>query len=436
MSLRARLIAYLVVVHLALAGVGGWLVWTNVLWLPAVEAALMVSLVVGIVLVRRALGYRALAADGTRLVHDEAFTSRFVPVGEPDVDALIALYNRMVDRLRDERVRLAEQHQFLAQVLAASPSGIVVLGFDGEVASVNAAAARLLEASADRMAGRPIASLGSPLAAALDGLAPGASRVVGGDGASRIRIQRGQFVDRGFPRGFFVIEELTEELRQAERAAYEKLIRVMSHEVNNTVTSSASLLQSSLTYAQELQPESQRDFETALGVVIARTTQLNDFMRGFADVFRLPPPAFQPVDLVAMVDRVVRLLAARPDAAAIAWHQEADAPVIRVQADPAQLEQAILNVVKNAVEAVGGAGTIAIRTVGRTARPTLVVEDSGPGLTPEARTNVFTPFFSTKPNGQGIGLTLVGEILSAHGFDYVLTRTDRGTTAFRITFTT
>jgi len=434
-SLRARLIAYLVVVHLAIAGVGGWLVWTNVLWLPAVEIALALSLVVGIVLVRRALGYRALAADGTRLVHDEAFTSRFVPVGEPDVDALIALYNRMVDRLRDERVRLAEQHQFLAQVLAASPTGILVLGFDGEVTSTNAAAARLLEAPADALTGRPITSLGSPLAKALDALGPGASRVVGGDGASRIRIQRGQFVDRGFPRAFFVIEELTEELRQAERAAYEKLIRVMSHEVNNTVTSSASLLQSSLTYAQELEPESRRDFETALGVVIARTTQLNDFMRGFADVFRLPAPVLQPVDLVAMTDRVVRLLAARPDAAAIAWRQETDAPAIRVQADPAQLEQAILNVVKNAVEAVGGAGTIAIRATGRTPRPTLIVEDSGPGLTTEARANVFTPFFSTKPGGQGIGLTLVGEILSAHGFDYTLARTDHGTTAFRITFT-
>lgn len=436
MSLRARLIAYLVVVHLAMAGAGAWLIWTNVLWLPAVEAALLVSLVVGIVLVRRGLGYRALAADGTRLVHDEAFTSRFVPVGEPDVDALIALYNRMVDRLRDERVRLAEQHQFLAQVMNASPSGIVVLGFDGEVTSVNTAAARLLEAAAERMTGRPIAALGSPLAAALDALAPGASRVVGGDGASRIRIQRGQFVDRGFPRTFFLLEELTEELRQAERAAYEKLIRVMSHEVNNTVTSSASLLQSSLTYAQELQADSRPDFETALGVVIARTTQLNDFMRGFADVFRLPAPVLQPVDLVAMTDRVARLLAARPEAAAIAWQQEADAPAIRIQADPAQLEQAILNVVKNAVEAVGGAGTIAIRVSGRSARPTLVVEDSGPGLTPEARTNVFTPFFSTKPGGQGIGLTLVGEILTVHGFDYALTRTDRGTTAFRITFTT
>ncbi len=144
MSVRVRLVTYFVVVHLAMAGVGGWLVWTSSpFWLLAVEAALVLSLAVGIVLIRRAVSYQALAADASRLVHDEAFTSRFLPVGEPDVDAMIALYNRMVDRLRDERVRLAEQHQFLAQVIAASPSGIVVLGFDDEVSSLNPAAARI-----------------------------------------------------------------------------------------------------------------------------------------------------------------------------------------------------------------------------------------------------------------------------------------------------
>jgi two-component system nitrogen regulation sensor histidine kinase NtrY len=433
-SFRARLVTYFVVVHLAMAGVGGWLVWSaSPLWLLAVEAALLLSLAVGIGLVRRAISYRALAADAGRLVHDEAFTSRFLPVGEPDVDELIALYNRMVDRLRDERVRLAEQHQFLAQVLAASPSGVVVLGFDGEVTSLNPAAARLLHV-ASTSTGRPLSALGVPLATAMAALADGESRVVGVDGSARVRVQRGGFVDRGFPRAFFVLEELTGELRQAERAAYEKLIRVMSHEVNNTVASSTSLLQSSLTYARELGDESRRDFEAALGVVIARTSQLNDFMKGFADVFRLPPPAKQPCDLVAILERVMALLSARPEAAGIAWRWELDAPAIRLSADPAQLEQAILNVVKNAVEAVDGTGTVTIRATSKTAPPILVIEDSGAGLTAEVQANLFTPFFSTKPNGQGIGLTLVGEILAGHGFDYALERTDRGTTAFRIAF--
>ena len=123
-SFRARLVTYFVVVHLALAGLGGWLVWTHAVlagrpsrsrW-PCRSRSASASCGAP-----SAIG--ALAADAARLVHDEAFTSRFLPVGEPDVDELIALYNRMVDRLRDERVRLAEQHQFLAQVLAVSPSG-------------------------------------------------------------------------------------------------------------------------------------------------------------------------------------------------------------------------------------------------------------------------------------------------------------------------
>ena len=436
MSFRTRLVTYFVVVHLALAGLGGWLVWTEPYALIGVEVALIASLAIGVGLVRRAIGYRALAADARRLVHDQAFTSRFLPVGEPDVDELIALYNRMVDRLRDERVRLAEQHHFLAQVLDVSPSGIVVLGFDGEVSSLNPAAARLLGIPRT-WTGRPLAELGSPLAGAMADLGQGESRVVGADGAARIRVQRGGFVDRGFPRAFFVLEEVTGELRQAERAAYEKLIRVMSHEVNNTVASSTSLLQSSLTYARDLSPEDRTDFETALGVVIARTGQLNTFMKGFADVFRLPAPARQPCELVGILERVVALLSARPEAERMAWRWELDATAVRVSADPAQLEQAILNVVKNAVEAIGGdstGGIVTIRVTSKTDPPTLVIEDSGAGLTAEAQANLFTPFFSTKPGGQGIGLTLVGEILAGHGFDYALERTDRHTTAFRITF--
>ena len=437
MSFRARLVTYFVVVHLAMAGLGGWLAWAySPFWVLAVEAALALSLGVGIVLVRRAVGYRALAADARRLVHDQAFTSRFLPIGEPDLDEVIAIYNRMVDTLRDERVRLAEQHHFLAQVLAVSPSGIVVLGFDDEITSLNPAAARLLGVPATA-AGRPLSTIHAPLAAAMAGLADGHSQVVGLDGSARVRVQRGGFIDRGFARAFFVLEELTGELRQAERAAYEKLIRVMSHEVNNTVASSTSLLQSSLTYARDLSQEDRSDFEHALSVVIARTGQLNTFMKGFADVFRLPAPARQPCELVAILERVVALLSARADADGIAWRWELDAPAVRISADPAQLEQAILNVVKNAVEAAvaGGAdGTVTIRVTSKPDQPVLVVEDSGAGLTAEAQANLFTPFFSTKPGGQGIGLTLVGEILAGHGFDYALERTARDTTAFRIAF--
>jgi two-component system, NtrC family, nitrogen regulation sensor histidine kinase NtrY len=128
----------------------------------------------------------------------------------------------------------------------------------------------------------------------------------------------------------------------------------------------------------------------------------------------------------------VRLLSAGADAAAITWRWELDQPSVNVEIDRGQMEQALLNIVKNAIEAVGGEGTITVRLTSSTARTTLTIEDTGPGMTPEAQSNLFTPFFSTKPHGQGIGLTLVQEILAGHGFHYALERTPERTTRFTI----
>jgi two-component system, NtrC family, nitrogen regulation sensor histidine kinase NtrY len=434
-SLRGRFVAYLVGVHVLLAVVAFYLLRESPFWIVAIEIVFAVSLAIGVRLVREKFRHLGLAAEGLRLIRDEEFTSRFLEVGQPEVDALIGVYNRMVDHLRDERVRLAEQHQFLGQVLNVSPSGVVILDFDEGVSSANPAAERLLGRTAASMLGRRLRELGSPLADALAALPANEARVVGLLGARRVKCHHGAFVDRGFTRSFFLIEELTEELRLFERAAYEKLIRVMSHEVNNTVASSNSLLHSSLTYGRELRDKASRvDFEQAIGIVIERTEQLNLFMRRFADVFRLPGPHLETVDLVAVLERIVRLLSARPDAARIAWRWVLDRPAVSVSVDRGQIEQALMNVLKNAVEAIDGDGVITITVTSTGPATTLAIEDTGPGITAEAQANLFTPFFSTKPNGQGIGLTLVQEILAGHGVDYALERTSAGTTRFSVTF--
>jgi two-component system nitrogen regulation sensor histidine kinase NtrY len=432
-SLRARFVTYLVILHLIFAGLAVFLFWSNRLWLLAIEAVFTISLAVGIRLARDTLRHFGFAAEGLRLIRDEEFTSRFLEVGQPEIDELIGVYNRMVDHLREERVRLAEQHQFLSQVLHASPSGIVILDFDHHVASINPAAERLLDATAAGVIGRRLDRVESPLAAALATLEPGGARVVGLRGARRVKCHHGTFIDRGFARSFLLIEELTEELRQFERAAYEKLIRVMSHEVNNTVAASNSLLHSSLTYATELDAGSRQDFTLAIGIVIERTEQLNSFMQRFADVFRLPPPVLRPCDLVGILERTVRLLSAKPDAASVVWRWELDQRAVWLPLDQGQMEQALLNVLKNAVEAIDGHGTITVRLSSRSGRATLIVEDTGVGISGEVQANLFTPFFSTKPHGQGIGLTLVQEILAGHGFEYALERSGDGVTRFTIT---
>jgi signal transduction histidine kinase len=150
-------------------------------------------------------------------------------------------------------------------------------------------------------------------------------------------------------------------------------------------------------------------------------------------VFRLPTPFKQPERVVEVLERTVRLVSARPDAATTTWTWEIDDPGLTVRMDRGQMEQAFLNVLQNAVEAHAPTVTVRLNSMNG-GRPTLRIEDSGEGFGPEARSNLFTPFFSTKPHGQGIGLTLVREILSAHGFDYSLHKQPGEPTTFTIVF--
>jgi hypothetical protein len=207
------------------------------------------------------------------------------------------------------------------------------------------------------MVGRRLDSLTSPQGKALADLAPGDAQLVGMLGARRVKCHHGTFIDRGFPRSFLLIEELTEELRQFERAAYEKLIRVMSHEVNNTVAASNSLLHSSLAYAGELAAGNREDFEQAIGIVIERTEQLGSFMRRFADVFRLPPPLTRPQDLVPMLQGMSRLLAAKSAETRVGieqaravqdyWTARADLASFRAEAATAATAKGTIRVTSN-----------------------------------------------------------------------------------------
>ena len=301
------------------------------------------------------------------------------------------------------------------------------------MSSVNPAAARLLQAPAGSIEGRLLADLRSPLAEALDRTAPGESCVVTLSNGGRVRGQCATFVERGHPRRFYLVEELTEELRQTEKAAYEKLIRMMSHEVNNTVGATRSLLQSSLAYGEGLPaPRARR---TARGARHRgnRLERLNTFMRGFADVVRMPQPVKRPTDVLRLLDACVRLVRAQTDPSRVAWRWEPEGEPGIIDMDEAQMEQALINILKNAVEALPAeGGTVTIRAGLSAGGAYIEVEDSGPGIPDEARPHLFTPFFTTKQNGQGIGLTMVQEILRRHGFAYSLDGPPGGPTRFRI----
>ncbi|MCG3159385.1 MAG: Signal transduction histidine-protein kinase AtoS [Acidobacteria bacterium] len=434
MSLRLKFIFYLILIHLLFAGVAVYLLSKNRVWLLAVEAVFIVSLYIGLRLIRHLFNTIELINTGAQFIQDNDFTSRFSEVGQQELDRLVKVYNKMADHLREERIRMQEQNYFLDRVLTASPSGVVTLDFDGRVTTLNLAAERMFQEPAANLIGRKFSELNTPFAGALDDLKPGEARIIPMLGRRRVKCQRSQFLDRGFTRDFILMEELTEELRLVEKTAYEKVIRMMSHEVNNSVGSANSLLHSCLNYSGQLRGEDREDFETALGVVIGRTDHLNAFMRNFADVFRLAPPNLQSCDVGKLIEGVAFLFKAECARRRIDLRFETGDQPCFAQMDRGQMEQVFVNVLKNSIEAIGEDGRITIRAGGQAGKSFIVIEDTGCGISPAAQANLFTPFFSTKGDGQGIGLTLVQEILDGHGFEFSLESQPEEPTRFTIWF--
>ena len=430
MSLRVKFLLFVVVIHAVLVALAAQLRTTNAVLFVATELLLLGSLVLSAQLYRGFVRPLQLIAAGTAAMQARDFTLKFVPVGQREMDQLIGVYNTMIDVLRRERVSQHEKSILLERLIEASPAGILVLDFEGNVEQANAAAVRFVGQPQGPWLGQPLAALPGPWGPALAGLAEGQPRALRLSGLQAYRAHAAHFLDRGFTRRFVVLEELTQELIKQEKQAYEQLIRLMSHEINNSIGAINSILGSFQHYAPQLAPADRLDFTEALDVSMARNTQLASFIADFARLVRLPAPHLAPTDVHALLRNLGRLLGPQSAARRVAWYWElADAPLI-IEADAPQLEQALLNVAKNALEAIGEDGNIWVRTMDN---PFIIsIENDGPPLTPEVRERLFTAFFSTKRGGQGIGLTLVRDVLLAHGFAFGLASGPGGRTAFTI----
>jgi signal transduction histidine kinase len=416
MTLRTKLLLWFIVLHLVFAGLAVVVLMENQNWLFAVEVSFVVSILISYRMVNALFVPMELIRTGAELISERDFTSRFVPVGQPEMDRLIEIYNAMIDRLRDERLAAEEQQQLLQKIVEASPSGIVICDFNGAIQQSNPAAQRLLSEPA--------------VAEALPLLAAGESKLITLAGARKLKIWNAEFRDRGFAKTFYLLEEMTEELRLTEKTAYEKLIRMMSHEVNNSVGAVRSLLESVLRYAEQIGPDDRADFTNALTIAAARIESLNRFMSGFADVVRLPPPHPRDVSLAAIFDDIATLLRPELDQRRIVLRVEIDRDE-SIRVDQSQFEQVIINVIRNAMESIGEDGEIAVAFRDRA----LTVSDTGRGIDPAARDELFTPFFTTKREGRGLGLTIVSEILNNHRLPFTLQNREGGGAEFRVSFT-
>lgn len=413
MTLRSKILLYFVVLHLILAAAAVFVFLENPYLLFVVEALFVVSILVSYRLVHALFVPLDLIATGAELIAERDFTSRFVEVGQPEMDSLITVYNDMIDRLREERLTSEEQHQLLDRIVEASPSGIVICDFDGNVERMNPAARALVTPD---------------LLSEMRTLRSGESRLLSQAGPRRLKVWRAEFRDRGFAKTFFIIDEMTEELRLSEKAAYEKLIRMMSHEVNNSVGAVRSLLESSLRYAPQVREDDRDDFTNALTIASSRVDALNRFMAAFADVVRIPQPHRMRINARVLVTRAAALLKPELDARNIVLSLDLEETIL--EADESQLEQVVINILRNAIDAIGSGGTIDVKL----RDGELTFADSGTGIAPEAANDLFTPFFTTKREGRGLGLTIVQEILNNHGFAYALANREGGGAEFRVGF--
>ena len=454
MSLRHRLYAYLITAHLLFLAVTLVLLRTSPSLMIGLEAALLLSFLLGVRLIRRALEPLGYTRHFHDLLQDQQYASRLQHSADRELNELVDLFNTMLGQLYQERLQIGEQQGFLDRLLEATPSAVIVFDFDGRISLLNASAQALLGLGLDEAKGKPLrawlaageartntpgARARSPaLLAQLDLLPPGESRLLTDADGRRYRGQRGHFYDRGFARHFLLVEELTEELESSEKETYDKLIRVLAHEVNNTVAATGSVLDSLLYYRGQLNDRDGEDFSTAIVAVKRRNVNLGEFIERFARVVKMPAPELRPNAVRDIMDDILYLYREPCRARGIrkggVRGEEAPAGPL----DPHQIEHALLNVVKNAMEAVEEAALgerfIEFALVDEADGVRLSVTDSGNLLGAVPARQLFTPFFTTKKGGQGIGLLFVREVMNRHGFAYRLAATGDGTTRFDIWF--
>jgi two-component system nitrogen regulation sensor histidine kinase NtrY len=433
MRLRHKFIASAVLIHAVLIALSLLLLQYNKLLFVGAEILIIISVAVTLHLYRAFLKPLNLLSAGVESIKDRDFSTTFRSTGHRELDRLVEVYNAMIEQLRAERVRVREQHYFLERLIDATPIAVVILDLDDKVTLINPAACTMLNTDGSAAAGRSLQELSGRLGCAIGGMRAGETRVVRISGIQTYKCRKSHFFDRGFHRHFVLIEELTREIVDTQKRAYAKVVRMMSHEVNNSIGAVNSILNSALHYAPQLQPDDREDFEQALQVALDRNTGLNTFMSNFADVVRIPAPNREACDIHEMLGSLQYLMSAECERRGITWVSELARRPFVANVDAQQMEQVLVNVFKNAIEAIGQDGTITVTTRGAPPR-TLRVTDTGKGITPDERAQLFTPFYSTKKNGQGVGLTLVREILVNHGFDFNLESTPPGQTEFWIDF--
>ena len=367
--------------------------------------------------------------SGMELLREQDFSSRLSPVGQYEADRVVNIFNRMMEQLKNERLRLREQNHFLDLLIKASPMGVIIITLDDDLSELNPMALRMLGVSPENVLGKKMKEIDSPLARELVNIPKGETVTVRLNDSNIYRCTHSSFIDRGFQHPFFLVESLTDEVMKAEKKAYEKVIRMIAHEVNNTTAGITSTLD---TVEQALSSEEgMDDICDVMRVCTDRCFSMSRFITRFADVVKIPEPTVSRANLNDLVFTCKRFMEGMCNDRRINLRMEIDETLKDVMLDSSLFEQVLVNIIKNAAESIETDGEIIIRTL---SPATIEVTDNGKGISKETEAKLFSPFFSTKPNGQGIGLIFIREVLMCHGCTFSLRTYADGLTKFRIIF--
>ena len=326
--------------------------------------------------------------------------------------------NAMSATLRAQRLGALEATTLLRKVM--EEINVAVFAFDAErkVRLVNRAGERLLSEPAERLVGQSAGTLGLDPYLEGDAQRTVARSFPGATG--RWGISRSVFREGGLPHQLLVVTDLTRPLREEELKAWQRLVRVLGHELNNSLAPIKSIAGSldSILVRQPRPDDWEEDMRRGLAVIGTRSEALSRFMSAYARLARLPHPTLEPVEIGPLVRRVIGL-ETRIEPVLL------PGPDLRLEADADQLEQLLINVLRNAVDAsLETGGGVRVGWDRQDSRLTVWVRDEGPGL--PNTTNLFVPFFTTKPTGSGIGLVLSRQIAEAHGGTLTLQNASEG----------